>query len=215
MDLIYQIALYTHIISGGVALLSGTVAMATKKGSKNHKLAGKFFYYSMWFVIILALYISIIKDLSFLLHVGIFAFFQNYNGFRAIKNKTLKPHVFDWFILIIAGINAAFMIYSMNPVLIAFGCISVLLFYLQIKTYMSVLKGKEISKLLWLNQHIGMMIGSYIATITAFLVVNAGVLFSSSSMTMTTQLIVWLSPTIILVPLLIYWQNKYTKNKDK
>jgi uncharacterized membrane protein len=211
MDVIYQLALYTHIISGGVALVSGTVAMATKKGSKNHKLAGKFFYYSMWLVIILALYISIIKGLSFLLHVAIFAFFQNYNGFRAIKNKTLKPHVFDWFILIVAGINAAFMLYSEQPVLIAFGCISVLLFFSQIKTYISVLKGKELSKLLWLNQHIGMMIGSYIATITAFLVVNAGVLFTSSSM--TTHIILWLSPTIILVPLIIYWQNKYAKGR--
>jgi len=211
MDVIYQLALYTHIISGGVALVSGTVAMATKKGSKNHKLAGKFFYYSMWLVIILALYISIIKGQSFLLHVAIFAFFQNYNGFRAIKNKTLKPHVFDWFILIVAGINAAFMLYSEQPVLIAFGCISVLLFFSQIKTYISVLKGKELSKLLWLNQHIGMMIGSYIATITAFLVVNAGVLFTSSSM--TTHIILWLSPTIILVPLIIYWQNKYAKGR--
>ena len=212
MDIFYQIALYTHIISGGVALFSGTIAMATKKGSKNHKLAGKFFYYSMWFVIILALYISIIKDLSFLLHIGIFAFFQNYNGFRAIKNKTLKPHVFDWIILIIAGINAAFMIYSMSPVLIAFGCISVLLFYSQIKTYISVLKGKEISKLLWLNQHIGMMIGSYIATITAFLVVNMGAL-PGGAHSMTLNIIGWLSPTIILVPLMIYWQNKYAKEK--
>jgi len=209
MDIIYQLALYTHIISGGVALVSGTVAMGTKKGNKNHKLAGKFFYYSMWLVIILALYISIIKGLSFLLHVAIFAFFQNYNGFRAIKNKTLKPHVFDWFILIVAGINAAFMLYSEQPVLIAFGCISVLLFFSQIKTYISVLKGKELSKLLWLNQHIGMMIGSYIAAFTAFIVVNTAMLFPSQSMTI--HIIAWLSPTIILVPLLIYWQNKYAK----
>ena len=100
------------------------------------------------------------------------------------------------------------MIYSMSPVLIAFGCISVLLFYSQIKTYISVLKGKEISKLLWLNQHIGMMIGSYIATITAFLVVNMG-----GAPSMTLHIIGWLSPTIILVPLLIYWQNKYAKEK--
>ena len=209
MDIIYQLALYTHIISGGVALVSGTVAMGTKKGNKNHKLAGKFFYYSMWLVITLALYISIIKGLSFLLHVAIFAFFQNYNGFRAIKNKTLKPHVFDWFILIVAGINAAFMLYSEQPVLIAFGCISVLLFFSQIKTYISVLKGKELSKLLWLNQHIGMMIGSYIAAFTAFIVVNTAMLFPSQSMTI--HIIAWLSPTIILVPLLIYWQNKYAK----
>ncbi len=209
MDIIYQLALYTHIISGGVALVSGTVAMGTKKGNKNHKLAGKFFYYSMWLVITLALYISIIKGLSFLLHVAIFAFFQNYNGFRAIKNKTLKPHVFDWFILIVAGINAAFMLYSEQPVLIAFGCISVLLCFSQIKTYISVLKGKELSKLLWLNQHIGMMIGSYIAAFTAFIVVNTAMLFPSQSMTI--HIIAWLSPTIILVPLLIYWQNKYAK----
>ncbi|NRB62291.1 MAG: hypothetical protein HRU40_04535 [Saprospiraceae bacterium] len=215
MDIIHQLALYMHVISGGVALIAGTIAMTTRKGSQKHIIAGKFFYYSMWLVIVLVLYISILKNLSFLLHVGIFAFFQNHNGFRAVKNKTLQPNLFDWFILLVAGINAVFMIYSLQPILIAFGGISVLLFYSQTKTYLRILKQKEIPPLHWLTQHIGMMIGSFIATITAFLVVNTGTLLPATAITMTTQLIVWLSPTIILVPLSIYWQTKYTQHKQK
>lgn len=89
MDIIYKILLYTHIISGGLALVSGSIAMITKKGQKAHRIAGKIFFYSMLLICFSAINISIIKSLSFLLMIGIFALFQNYFGFRSIKNKLL------------------------------------------------------------------------------------------------------------------------------
>ncbi len=203
MELIYKIALYTHIVAGSLALISGTLAMTTKKGHKLHKLSGKVFYWSMWGTIVLALYISIIKDLRFLLHVGIFSAFQNYQGMRAIKNKSLKPNLIDWFSTLVLIINAGFMISSMSVILMVFGGISVLLLFLQFKTYVQILQGKTLKNLTWLRQHIGMMIGAYIATITAFLVVNMNGFGNA--------IVLWLAPTFLLVPLMIYWQRKYSK----
>ncbi|MBZ2163336.1 hypothetical protein [Alteromonas stellipolaris] len=39
--------LYAHISGGAIGILSGMVATMTKKGSKNHRLAGKTFFWSM------------------------------------------------------------------------------------------------------------------------------------------------------------------------
>jgi hypothetical protein len=44
------------------------------------------------------------------------------------------------------------------------------------------------------------MIGAYIASITAFLVVNNTILPS---------LVAWLAPGVLLTPLIFYWINQY------
>ncbi len=204
MDIIYNILLYTHIISGGLALVSGSIAMITKKGQKAHRIAGKIFFYSMLLICFSAINISIIKSLSFLLMIGIFALFQNYFGFRAIKNKLLVYNNIDKAMLIAASINSIFMLISLVPVLMVFGGISAFLCIGQIKLFVTTLKKQEVSKTLWLQQHIGMMVGAYIATITAFLVVNVK--------NFQPVWLIWLAPTAILVPLIIYWTRKYVKS---
>ena len=205
MEFLYKILLYAHITGGCIALLSGLVSMFTKKGSKPHKQAGKIFSVNMWAVILTAISISIMKYHAFLFMVGVFSLFQNYYGYRAIKNKSLKPNWLDWVILVIACLNTGLMFYSRNPILIAFGVISILLCIQQIRLYIQINQQKEIHKLTWLKQHIGMMMGTYIATVTAFLVVNSNGVFPSEY-----NIVVWLTPTIILTPLIIFWTKKYT-----
>ncbi len=211
MEFISNILLYIHIGFGIAALLSGTVSLISKKGRRLHIRSGKVFHISMWVVIITAIVLSIFKNSLFLLMVGIFSMFQNYFGVRAIKNKSLKPSTLDWIILIIANINAIFMLISGQPVLIAFGIISLILVITSGRTFFKIRNNQELPRLLWLNQHIGMMMGTYIATLTAFLAVNAPRLLKNYSL--TSHIIVWLSPTIILLPLLFYWQRKYTSSK--
>jgi hypothetical protein len=203
MNVVYNILLYTHIISGGLALISGSIAMLTKKGQKVHRSSGKIFFYSMLVVCFSAIGISIIKALSFLLMIGIFALFQNYFGFRAIKNKQLVYENIDKAMLITASINSIFMLISLVPVLMIFGAISAFLCVGQIKLFVVTLKKQEVSKTLWLRQHIGMMMGAYIATLTAFLVVNVK--------NFQPGWLIWLAPTAVLVPLMIYWTRKYVK----
>lgn len=207
MELLYQISLALHIASGYLALITGLVAMGSRKGRKTHRGGGRIFFISMMFVAGTALVISLIKGIVFLLLIGIFAFYQNYSGYRAVKNKDLTPNWADWIVLIIAALNGLAMIYTMNPVLLAFGVINTFLVVSQFRLFWFRLRGKSLPKLEWLGQHLGMMMGAYIATITAFLVVNIK--------NFEPFWLPWLAPTIILVPLLVYWRIKYTRTPVK
>lgn len=204
MDIVCKILLYTHIISGGIALVCGSITLITKKGQKAHRTFGKIFFYSMLLVCFSAIGIAVFKNLSFLLMVGVFALFQNYFGLKAIKNKELRYNTIDIVMLLTACINSIFMFISMKPVLIVFGIISAFLCFGQIKIYVATLKKREIPKLLWLRQHIGMMMGAYIATLTAFLVVNIK--------NVVPGWLIWLIPTTIFIPLMLYWTKKFIKN---
>lgn len=200
-----KILLVIHIISGFTALAMGLVAIVSKKGKKWHKTTGRVFFWSMISVSVSAVLISLLKNGWFLLHIGIFAFYMNYNGLRAIKNKKLKPNIFDWLVLILASINVFFMIYSMQLILIVFGILNAFLIFLDVKIIRLVLKKEKIPKLTWLRRHIALMMGTYISTLTAFLVVNVK--------NVNPGWLVWLLPTFIFTPLIVYWSKKFIKQK--
>lgn len=181
--------------------------MFMKKGNKRHRLLGRVFYYSMVIVSISSVFLSVYKDLMFLFHIAIFVFYQAHAGFRSAHNKSLKPTWFDFLMVPVAFLNGLLMIKSLNPVLVIFGAISLLLVYLDLKIFYSTMRDKPLKKLTWLSRHIGMMIGAYIGSVTAFLVVNINAAGFYS-------LIIWLGPTIILVPLMRYWVYKYTGKQN-
>lgn len=94
------------------------------------------------------------------------------------------------------------MIQTLNTFLLVFGIIQVKLGIQMVLTFYRIYSTKELHPKAWLKQHIGMMMGSFIATITAFLVVNINWIYP--------EWIVWLSPTIILVPVMMFWTRKFT-----
>jgi hypothetical protein len=53
-----------------------------------------------------------------------------------------------------------------------------------------------------MSQHIGRMVGAWIATLSAFLVVNQ---------TLTPPVFNWLAPTVIGVPIIVFWIRKFTR----
>jgi hypothetical protein len=55
----------------------------------------------------------------------------------------------------------------------------------------------------WLVSHIGRMIGALIASITAFLVAGLNI----------GTITVWILPTILGIPYIIYWSRKVKKSK--
>jgi hypothetical protein len=100
-----------------------------------------------------------------------------------------------------AAINGVVMVATFNPVLLVFGAISIFLVLQDINTQLLLRKAKELRKLSWLRKHIGMMMGAYIGTLTAFLVVNIN--------DFQPAWLLWLLPTFILVPLMRFWTKKY------
>jgi len=207
MELLYQISLVMHIVSGHVALILGVYIMIATKGTKQHRLAGRIFYYSMCVICISAIYISIVKNYPHLLHIGIFAFYQNYAGRRAIQNKSLRFNLSDWMIWALSMVNGVGMLLSLNIVLMVFGGISLSMSVTSLMQTIQILKGNSPPAKAWLAKHIGMMVGAYISTITAFIVVNIS--------TTGVWWILWLLPTIILVPLIVFWTRKYTSSPKK
>jgi hypothetical protein len=206
MKIFYDVALVGHIISGMTALFSGMVAIIAVKGSPIHFKAGKTYFFSMIGVAVTAIFISILKSNSFLLHIGIFSFFMVFSGYRSVKIKSLRPELLDWLVLITGMINGVLMIYSLNVVLMVFGGIGFFLAFSDFKIFLKVIRNKSIPANQWLLRHLGMMLGGYISTFTAFIVVNISL--------QQYSWIPWLAPTIIGTPLIAYWTRKYSlKNR--
>ncbi len=207
MNLLSSLLLLIHIVSGGAALVLGLFSMSSKKGKKLHKKSGFYFFISMMIVAITALILSTIKGSTFLFHIGIFSLYMNYYGLQATRNKKQIPTKTDWVINVLSLINSIVMIVSFEIVLIVFGFISLQLVYSQMKVFYLQARSREIPRMTWLVQHIGMMVGTYISTFTAFLVVNID--FVSPGW------IVWILPSVIFTPLIIFWTKKYTQNPQK
>lgn len=194
------VLLYTHIIAGGTALLSGLAAIVTTKGNKVHRRAGVVYFYAMLLVALSAFVISIAKSNMFLLAISIFSFYLTWFGYRAIKNRQAKFVWYDWAVVVFSAATALYMIYSRNIILVAFGLILVMLASRNAQAQLSGEEKLKEARRLRLLAHSGNMLGSYIATVTAFAVVNINFV--------KPGWIIWLLPTALGLPAILYYNHK-------
>lgn len=209
---IFTILLVLHIIGGGIALFLGSIIMFRKKGDKQHKLMGKFFAYGMLLAAFVSLAMARIHPNDFLFIIGIFTIYLVGTGMRYLRlkqlNKAQKPLFIDWVLFGAMVIFSLLFIYYgiimlsksnfFGIVLLTFGLISGLMLRSDYQAY----NGKSLNRNFWLIMHLQRMTASYIASLTAFLVVNNVYL---------PNIIAWLLPTIILTPLIFKWSAKYAK----
>lgn len=219
MKEIIQYILYFHAFSGGIALLSGLVAIFTKKGSKNHTTSGDIYFYAMLCVVITGLIVASFRGNIFLQTIAIFSFYMAFTGKRVLRNKKkVMSSRLDWAFNIVSMLCGFFMLYLVvvNFSRIGFaGAIPMLLIFGGLLTWMSVQDAvkmwrKKWKKNEWLYTHIGRMGGSFIATSTAFLLTNIH---------FEPAWIVWLAPTLIGSPLMAVaigkWKVKLGDRKKK
>lgn len=201
--LIYGILLYVHIISGSLALITGFLSLATDKGSRVHRTCGKIFFFSMIVVAASAFVISVVKNISFLLAISVFSFYMNYTGYRALKNREVKYKWFDWLVVGLSVVTAFYMLSTGAIVLMAFG--SLLLFLIFLNTRIQFQREEKMieAKRKRVLTHITNMTGTYIATTTAFLVVNINFV--------KPGWVLWLLPTAIGTPIIIYFGRVWRK----
>ncbi len=213
MEKLFSILLILHIISGGTGLITGTINLVQKKGGKRHRKVGILFVIAMLSSSISALILSAIHPNYFLFMVGIFTFYMVGTGYRYIHLKMLgknnEPDLLDWTLsglmaicgifLFLLGVYQLFQSNSFGWVFITFGTIGLLFVKQDWANYHAQAKFKNY----WLLAHISRMTGGYIASLTAFLVVNMK--YSPFAL---PPVLVWLFPSIILVPLIIRWSNK-------
>jgi uncharacterized membrane protein len=210
---LFKILLILHVTGGGFSLLVGTYILFIKKGDKRHKLLGNVYFYSMLTAALVSLPMAILHPNYFLFIVGIFTAYMLLSGRRYLQIKHLD-HVktTDWSLALVMlifgttfigfGIYNIIYGYYFGIVFLVFGMISLLFVYQDYVNY----KGKSKFKNYWLTTHIQRMMGSYIASVTAFLVVNNTILNST---------IAWLLPTVILTPLIILWTKRNIILKEK
>ncbi len=200
MDLLFNIFLGLHIAGGMAALLSGIVAILAPKGKGLHTRSGRVFFYGMMTVAASALYLGVAHWSAFLLHIAVFSFTLTYAGWRSVRNKSLRPNRLDWVVMALGLVNGVWMVATLNTVLLVFGLIQGMNALNDLRTFIQLRRKQPLPPKAWLLRHIGSMLGSYIATATAFIVVNIR--------DVEPAWLPWLLPTVLGTPLIAYWTRK-------
>jgi hypothetical protein len=143
-----------HIAAGCLCLLSGAIAILSKKRRGRHTIAGELYHGGFVAILVTSVTMAILhwSTSAYLFYIGIFSYSLAAVGYFARKRR---------------------------------------------------IRG-------WLGVHIGGMLGSYIAIITAVLVVNAP---HTPLLSGIPILWLWFAPTIVGTPLIFLVGRKYKKAK--
>ncbi|MFT4663744.1 MAG: putative membrane protein [Gammaproteobacteria bacterium] len=207
LEKLVEIFIFTHASFGGIALLTGAIALIARKGNKVHRKSGKIFFYSMLTSALLAFVISVLPnhESPFLFSIGVFSTYFLISGYRSLafrqKEIELKWDKVIAYIISITGlvmILYPLIIYAkLNIVLAIFGTVG-LVFGIR---DLILFKNVERVKKNWLKLHLGKMTGGYISAVSAFFVVN--------------QILAgfwnWFVPGIIGGGYITYWMFKIAK----
>ena len=222
MDELIDQLLIIHVAAGVISLVTGLISILSLKGSKVHKKSGKIYFYSMTIVFVTAIIIASYRFNRFLFLIAFLSYYSVFTGVRKLRLKNLhknqKPKWYDWTAGIINGIANLFFIglgiyYSIENgffsggalLSVGFGIGGLLISYVNLKPFII----KPNKSYHWYLSHIGNMFGGYIATSTAFL----STLISKYEI--MNPFLGFALPSIIGVPVLIYWINKTEKNFNK
>jgi hypothetical protein len=223
MKTFLTLTLYVHIAAGFIALVTGLIPMFAKKGGKAHILWGKVYFWAMFVVALTALLrFQMQMRLIFLAAIAIFSFYNTFTGVRLIQRKeSSKPSWLDYFASILAMMCALSMFYFaflgyqkgdrfLSILFIVFGMAVFTMSFEDLRVFMGnkVIddKGKPVQIKYWFQNHISRMGGSYIATVTAFLVVNNPPYISG--------LVVWIAPGVIGGTIISFVRRSYHKKYE-
>jgi hypothetical protein len=202
--------LIIHIIGGAIALLSGLLAIFAQKKRGLHSTGGLVYSVSMFVTAIAAIIVSVQKDLLFLLLVGLFSLYLVSSAWRSLyhfKARSPLNSALDYIIILSGWITAAYMLYLGSRSLLKsnfFGLVPTVFGLITLLLSIGYLKRlrKDSPKKEWLRGHISGMGGAYIATLTAFLVVNIQI---------QPAWVLWLLPTVIGSVLISRAVTKYIR----
>jgi hypothetical protein len=209
MDGIFRAVLIIHILFGAVALFVAPAAMLTRKGGLWHRRWGKTFFWSITGVAVTAVVMSLIRSGLFFLLVALFSFYLALTGYRVLYRKTpqQRPGKADWAaastMLLGSLALATYGVYltltsSFGMVAIVFGVIGFLFGMSDIRDFLH----PPTEKMGWWYSHMTRMLSAYIATVTAFSVVNFKFLPPVPR---------WLWATVVGTVGIVLWTGYYRK----
>jgi uncharacterized membrane protein len=191
-EAVYALLRLLHIAAGGLALVAGPGAMLTRKGALHHRRWGKTFFWGMAVITGTGLLMSLMNTLAFLFMVSVFSFYLCFAGYRALYAR--KPGQSarwpDYTVALLALVAAAgFFGWSLHTtddlriVARLFGGILAALSLADLFRFIA----PSSDRMAWRYAHMVRFLAAYIATFTAFAVVNLQFL---------PPLLLWLAPTV-------------------
>ena len=208
MNTWFPVVRILHIFCGMIALFVAPAAILTVKGGLAHRRWGKIYFWMMAMVAATAMVMAVYRPIIFLALLAVFSFYFAFRGYRSILLKR-GAETMDWVAalsslvgslgLLVLGIYPFAGVRLPAPaVSIAFGMVGV------------VIAGSDIWKFLrppvdrnnWWYSHMAGMLASYIATLSAFSVVNFRFLPIA---------VRWLWPTVLGTPAIFIWIAYYRR----
>jgi hypothetical protein len=202
---------WIHILAGTLALFVAPAAMLTAKGGRAHRRWGKLYFWSMLLVALTAGLLALWRPIIFLGLLAVFSFYMAFSGYRALYHKRPahgdRATTLDWAAaLVTLGASVAMIVVGLiTPVAVRqrLGIVPIVFGVLGV-----VLAGNDLRRFIrppaepqaWWFSHMAGMLGSYIATVSAFSVVN---------FTFLPVAVRWLWPTVLGVPLIVVWITYY------
>ncbi|QRM88218.1 hypothetical protein FG167_02920 [Lacinutrix sp. WUR7] len=209
MEETIKIFIYIHAFFGGLGLISGIGSIIMKKGSIPHKRMGKLFSIGMITSSIISIPITFMPNHgnTFLCLIGLFTIYLVISGNQILTFKSkskLYANAIDKIIsgsmmflsiaMILFGLYGLFQEITGNILYLIFGGFGLLL---TIKDFIFYKNFKAL-KNGWLKNHVGKMIGAFIASVTAFIVAGLGI----------GSILSWILPSIIGTIYILYWKRK-------
>lgn len=210
---VFKVVLSIHILFGSVALFVAPAAMLTRKGGLWHRRWGKIFFWAITGVAVTAVVMSFIRSGLFFLLVALFSFYLALTGYRVLYRKTPQqlPSNVDRIAastMLLGGLALiAYGVYllvtsSFGIVAIVFGVIGFLFGISDLRDFLH----QPADKMAWWYSHMTRMLSAYIATVTAFSVVNFKFLPPFAR---------WLWPTIVGTVGIVIWTRHYRRKFQK
>ncbi|HUF92919.1 MAG TPA: hypothetical protein VMR23_11115 [Candidatus Limnocylindria bacterium] len=196
-----------HIAAGMTALFVAPVAMVTAKGGPAHRRWGTVYFWMMAVVAVTAVPLGLWRPNYFLMLVAVFSFYFAFRGYRVLLRKHPErgegARALDWsasaatFLasaaLIVLGIVTPSPLWvTLAPVAIVFGIGGVGAAGFDMVRFVR----PPTERMAWWFSHMAGMLGSYIATVSAFSVVNFDFLPTVAR---------WLWPSVVGTPLIVIW----------
>lgn len=209
MPTLFSFLLFLHIGLGTLGLVSGLILLAIKKGHQTHRRLGRLFSGSMLSCGCLALIMSAMHPNLFLALVGLFTLYMVGMGHRYARRKNASATLLDHGIALSIFITGSVLVLlalqtlvrgnQMGWVLAAFGGLGLMYAVQDWKA----LRQHHLPNAKRIQLHLQHMLGSLIAFISAFLVVNYR-WFPEE----LPAPILWLFPTFVLTPIIVFWSRR-------
>jgi hypothetical protein len=198
-----------HIVCGTIALFVAPAAMVTVKGGLAHRRWGKTYFWMMAVVAATAMVMALYRPIIFLALVAIFSFYFAFRGYRSILRKREGPQAIDWLAAILTisgslglvalGVHPPAGVFLPAPLVsITFGFLGMFISGIDIWKFTHPPTDRNV----WWYSHMAGMLGSYIATVSAFSAVNFHFL---------PPVIRWLWPSMVGVPGIFIWIGRYRR----